>query len=101
MQQLIQQLTEQYNLSEEDATTIIDTVKNYVPANNADENSGEETEKQTTAAAQTTVAPVAQKEDGIFEKAENFVTDHLPGGMKEKAEEMLGGVGNKIKGLFS
>lgn len=95
MQQLIQQLTEQYNLSEEDATSIIDTVKNYVPANNADENSGEETEKQTTA------APAAQKEDGIFEKAENFVTDHLPGGMKEKAEEMLGGVGNKIKGLFS
>ena len=95
MQQLIQQLTEQYNLSEEDATSIIDTVKNYVPANNADENSGEETEKQTTA------APVAQKENGMFEKAENFVTDHLPGGMKEKAEEMLGGVGNKIKGLFS
>ncbi len=61
MQQLIQQLTEQYNLSEEDATSIIDTVKNYVPANNADENSGEETEKQTTA-AHTTPVSVAQKE---------------------------------------
>lgn len=97
MQQLIKQLTEQYNFSEEEATDIIYTVKNYLSLYNTDENSGEEAEKQTT----VTAAPAAEKEEGILEKAEHLITDHIPGGFKEKAEEMFSGAGDKVKGLFN
>ena len=96
MQQLIQQLTEQYNLSEEEATGIIVTVKNYQPANAENTDAAE-----TGTEAVTPTASAEPKEDTILEKAEHFVTDHLPGGLKEKAEELMGGLGNKVKGLFS
>lgn len=95
MQQLIQQLIEQYNLSKEEATGIVDTVKKYLATNNA----AEETSAKTTEKTVTAQQPPA--EEGILEKATHFVEDHIPGGLKEKAEEMLGSVGNKIKGMFN
>jgi uncharacterized protein YgbK (DUF1537 family) len=90
MEQLIQQLTEKYEMSEEDAADIINTVNNYKAAT--------ETAVQTAAAP---AATAAVKEESMFEKAEHFVTDHLPGGLKDKAEQMLGGLGDKVKGMFN
>ncbi|MFM9911180.1 MAG: hypothetical protein ACKVOW_17705 [Chitinophagaceae bacterium] len=97
MEQLISQVSTKYNLSEADATGIVDKVKNYMAANTAEET----TTQPAAATAQASVVQGEVKEEGMLEKAEHFITDHLPGGLKEKAEEMLGGVGNKIKGLFS
>jgi hypothetical protein len=94
MEQLIEKLTTQYGVTQEQATGIINTVIDY------------QTETNTAiatpvAAAETNVAaPAAEKEESMFEKAEHFVTDHLPGGLKEKAEEMMGGLGDKVKGMF-
>ncbi len=94
MEQLIQQLTEKYEMSEEDATDIINTVNNYKVADAATETA------QTAEVTAPAAATAAIKEESMFEKAEHFVTDHLPGGLKDKAEEMLGGLGDKVKGMF-
>jgi hypothetical protein len=123
MQQLIDQLTSTYDMSAEDATDIINMVKSYTPTSDANEaiaedthedDAQEETEQEETAnkpeaaAAPTAIAASASvaaaeapAEENMFQKATHFVEDHLPGGMKEKAEEMLGGLGDKVKGLFS
>jgi hypothetical protein len=106
MEQLIEQLTVQFGITEDQATGIISTVKNYLAkSNTAPAVAAENTAKQPVAAAAEQKPAVATattevKEESMLEKAEHFVTDHLPGGLKEKAEEMLGGVGDKIKGLF-
>ena len=89
MQELIDQLTSKYGVSAEQATGIIDTIKNYMTTN------------VTTISAQQTTSAPAGKEESMFEKATEFVEEHVPGGMKEKAEELLGGMGDKLKGLFS
>ena len=94
MQQLIQQITEKYNISEDDATGIVDTVKNYLASNTA----GETTQQPSAATATPVQGEV--KEESMLEKAEDFVKDHIPGGLKEKAEEMFNGVGDKLKGMF-
>jgi hypothetical protein len=101
MEQLIEQLTVQFGISEDQATGIISTVKNYLASNNPATSVAAENTEKATEAKQTVTASEPVKEESLLEKAEHFVTDHLPGGLKEKAEEMLGGVGNKIKGLFS
>ncbi len=81
MQDLIKQLTEKYNITEETATGIIDTVKTYL----------------------TTHASTGN----ILDKAKDFVEDHIPDGfkekageLKEKAEDMLEDAGEKLKGFF-
>ncbi len=97
MQQLIQQLSSEYNLTEEEAIGIVDTVKNYLAANTA----GETTTQQPAAAAAVSPVQGEVKEESILEKAEDFVKDHIPGGLKEKAEEIFNGVSDKVKGMFS
>jgi hypothetical protein len=90
MEQLIAQLTSKFGVSEYQATDIINTVNDYQTA----------TATPAATAEVSTTAPAAEKEESMFEKAEHFVTDHLPGGLKEKAEEMFGGLGDKVKGMF-
>ncbi len=84
-------------MSTEDATHIIEIVQNYKADESTkkedDDNKHDETANNTTAAT-----PVA--EEGIFAKATHFVENHLPGGIKEKAEEMIGGLGSKVAGFF-
>jgi hypothetical protein len=93
MQQLIEQLTTQYGITEEQATGIIDTVQNYQVTTNASAAISGKTDLEKTDIEQP------QAEENLLKKATHFVEDHA-GGVKEKAEELLGGVGNKIKGLF-
>ena len=99
MQQLIKQLTDKYGISAEQATGILGTKKEYaeqkIPGlgnsldsilhDNTDASSEQSTEKQ----------------EGFFEKATHYVEEHIPGGLKEKTEEVLEGVGTKIKSMFS
>jgi hypothetical protein len=82
MQQLIEQLTSQYGVSAGQAQDIINTVQTYL---------------------QNTQPAAGEKpaEENILQKATHFVEDHIPGNLKEKAEEALEGVGGKLKGLFS
>lgn len=92
MQQLIQQLSTEYNLTGEEATGIVTTVKNYLATNTV-------ATEQTAATAGA--APMAEvKEESMLEKAEDFIKDHIPGGLKDKAEEMFSGVSDKLKGMF-
>ena len=81
MQELIKQLTEKYNITEETATGVVDTVKNYL---STEASSG-----------------------SMLDKAKDFVEDHIPDGFKEKAvelkdkaEDMLEDAGEKLKGFF-
>ena len=93
MEQLLNQLSTEYNLTLEEVTGIVTTVKNYLAANT-------NTTEQTVTTAEA--VPVAEvKEESMLEKAEDFVKDHIPEGLKEKASEVFSGVGNKIKGLFN
>lgn len=124
MQQLIDQLTEQYNISEEEAKGIINAVVNYAEEKSPDlknllskvfGDDTEEGEEQTSKADEneqddTTVQPAAKQpatalagehEETMFDKAKGFVEEHIPGGMKEKTEEMMGEMGTKLKRLFS
>jgi hypothetical protein len=108
MIQLIEQIASEYNLTQEEATGIVSTVKNYLAANAGNEDAATVTSDAAKeiavpmpAAVTADAAPAEAKEESIFEKATHFIEDHIPGGLKEKAEEMLGGVGNKIKGLFN
>ena len=115
MQQLIEQLTTQYKISEDDAIGIVNVIATYAEEkspglgnslvgiiNGTDESAGEESTAATsTAITSEAAAPVAEaNEESYFEKAKDFVEGHIPGGLKEKAEEMLGGVGEKLKGMF-
>ena len=116
MQPLIQQITEQYKISEDDAIGIVNDIASYAEGkttglgnslvnaiNGTDESAATEDTATTAPVATTkTAAPVTEaKEEGYFDKAKDFVESHIPGGLKEKAEEMLGGVGEKLKGMFS
>ena len=124
MQQLIDQLTEQYNISEEEATGIINEVVNYAEEKSPDLKNSlskvfgddtEEGEEQTskadennqdditlqTVAKQPAAALAGEHEETMFDKAKDFVEGHIPGGIKGKAEEMMGEMGTKLKGLFS
>jgi hypothetical protein len=104
MQQLIEQITNEYDMSAEDANHIIQMVndynsKNVVTNTESAESTFTQTVETPQAIASASALPAA--EESMFQKATHFVEDHLPGGMKEKAEEMLGGLGDKVKGLFS
>ena len=120
MQQLIQQITEQYKISEDDAIGIVNDIASYAEGktaglgnslvnaiNGTDESAAtEDTATAAPVATTQTAAPVAQaKEEGYFDKAKDFVESHIPAGLtgslKEKGEEMLGGVEEKLKGMFS
>lgn len=116
MQQLIEQLTTQYKISEDDAIGIVNVIATYAEEkspglgnslvniiNGTDESTGGESIAATSTAVTSEAAtPVAEaKEESYFEKAKDFVEGHIPGGLKEKAEKMVGGVESKIKGLFS
>lgn len=110
MQQLIEQLTTQYKISEDDAIGIVNDIASYAEEkkkglgsslvnviNGTDETAAEQT---------ATAAPVAEvKEEGFFSKATHFVESHIPDGLttslKAKGEEMLEGVGTKLKGMLS
>jgi hypothetical protein len=85
MQELIDQLTSKFGVTGEQATGIIDTVKNYFS-----------TDAAATAASQNGQSAA----EGMFEKATHFVEENIPDGLKGKAEEMLGGVEEKLKGFF-
>ena len=104
MQQLIKQLTAKYGISAEQATGIMETVKEYAETkfpglgNSLNSILGNNT---SDSPQQKNAIKPDQKEEGILEKTTHFVEDHIPGGLKEKAEEMLGGAGNKLKGIFS
>ncbi len=141
MQNLINQISTEFELTQDDATKIVNLVQNYEPSANADNNTdankedesnhgeqvtaqhenvteekgeqeeNDEQEENVTAEKKdepalnknelhATAAPVAAEEEGIFAKATHFVEDHLPGGIKEKAEEMIGGLGSKVAGFF-
>jgi hypothetical protein len=118
MQQLIDQITSEYDMSNEDATRIIEIVQNYQPLNAAEANAEntvkaddvndeveentvtEKAAQPTAAAAPLAAAEAPAEEENMFQKATHFVEDHLPSGMKEKADEMLGGLGDKVKGFF-
>ena len=103
MQQLIEQLTAKYSISADQSTGIMETVKEYdetkfpvlgnclysIPRNNT----GDSPEHANT------IKP-DQKEEGILQKATHFVKDNIPGGLKEKAEEVPEEAKNK-KSLFS
>jgi hypothetical protein len=97
MRQLLEQLADEYNLTREEATGIVDKVKNYLAANTAEP----ATLQPVATTTQANEVKAQVKEESMLEKAGHFVTDHLPGGMKEKAEEMIGQAESKIKGLFS
>jgi hypothetical protein len=97
MQQLIEKLSTEYNLTGEEATGIVDTVKNYLAANTADAVTAQQPDAATD---QTSAATGEVKEESLLEKAEDFIKDHIPGGVKEKAEEMFNGVTDKLKGMF-
>lgn len=92
MEQLINQLATEYNLTGEEATSIVTSVKNYLATNT------DTTEQIATTAGVTPIAEI--KEESMFEKAEDFIKDHIPGGLKDKAEEMFSGVSDKLKGIF-
>ena len=119
MQQLIEQLTTQYKISEDDAIGIVKDIATYAEEktqglgsslvnviNGTDEAAAEQTDTAAaakTAAATETTSPVA--EEGFFSKATHFVESHIPegltNGLKAKGEEMLEGVGTRLKGVFS
>lgn len=131
MQQLIDQITERYNISEEEATGIINTVVNYAEekssglgnslskafdddteegeeqTSNADENNQHDIteqsnlKQQTVAAVSTANVQAGEDKETMFKKAKDFVEGHIPGGMKEKAEEAIGEMGGKLKGFFN
>ncbi len=124
MEQLIDQLTVQYNISEEEATGIINTVVNYAEEkspglkNSLSKVFGDDTEEgeeQTSeadennqdnaivqpAAKQPATALASEHVETMFDKATHFVEGHIPGGVKEKAEEVMGEMGSKLKGIFS
>jgi hypothetical protein len=92
-------------MSAEDATDIINLVQSYTPTTVAHEDAAETSHENVVAehtdAVKADVAPVGVEEESLFQKATHFVEDYLPDGMKEKAEGMLGGLGDKVKGLFS
>ena len=90
MQELIEQLTDKYGISEDQATGIIDTVKNYFASGNA---ATEGTDSETKIAEQP------EAKENFLQKATNFAEDKGRG-VKEKAEELFGEAGNKIKNLF-
>ena len=99
MLQLIEQLTDKYGINTEQATGILETIKEYaeqkVPGLGNSLNS--------ILHDDTNVSPEQsnEKQEGFFEKATHYVEDHIPGGLKEKTEDVLEGVGNKIKNLFN
>lgn len=114
MQQLIEEITSQYGVTQEQATNIINTVTDY-QNNNSEQEDAVSSSNNTTATEQNnettnnTLQQVAvdkgqtaqaPAEENFIDKAKHFVEDHLPGGMKEKAEELMSSVGNKIKGMF-
>lgn len=85
MNQLIQQLITKYGITEEQASGIIETITNYQLKNNG------------TSTGTGTEQP---QEESFLEKAKDFVEDHIPGGMKEKAEQVMGAAEEKLKGFF-
>jgi hypothetical protein len=95
MEQLIEQISNDYNLTKEEAIGIINAVRNNSVTNNE--------EAIPVAGNSERDQPVdsGEKEENIFEKATHFVEENLPGELKGKAEEILAGASNKIKSLFS
>jgi hypothetical protein len=99
MQQLIKQLTDKYGITAEQATGIMATIKEYAEQKVPGLGNSLDSILQET----TDVSPESsnEKQEGFFEKATHYVEDHIPGGLKEKTEEVLEGVGTKIKNLFN
>ncbi|MEP7374279.1 MAG: hypothetical protein ABI675_12865 [Chitinophagaceae bacterium] len=99
MQQLIDRLTEKYSISAEQATGILGTIKEYaeqkVPGLGNSLNSI--LQENTNPSAESS----NEKQQGFFDKATHYVEEHIPAGLKEKTEEVLEGVGSKIKGMFN
>lgn len=117
MQQLIDELSQQYNISKNEVTGIIYDLVNYaeqkspglknslynvfsVVAEEREENTNNQAEATVQTVA-TTNAPVGKQDETMFDIATHYVEDHVPGGMKEKAAEVMGEMGNKLKGLFN
>ena len=112
MQQLIEQLTTQYKISEDDAIGIVNVIATYAEEkspglgnslvsiiNGTDESTVEETSAPTSSAVTNETAE--KKEDSLFEKAKDFVEGRIPDGLKGKAEEVIGEMGGKLKGFFN
>ncbi len=101
MQQLINQITSEYDMSIEDATHIIEMVQNYKADDSTKEEDEKDEHKETANKSDVTASDAATvTEENMFQKATHFVEEHLPGGIKEKAEEMFNGIGEKVTGLF-
>jgi hypothetical protein len=92
MEQLIEQISTDYNLTSEEATGVVTAVKKYLAAN------PEITSQDSPAAEAIPVEEV--KQESMLEEAEDFVKDHVPQDLKEKAEGVLSGVSDQLKGLF-
>jgi hypothetical protein len=82
METLIEKITSQFGLTAEQAASIVELVKAHLATNN-----------KTTDSSKP-------NEESFLDKATHFVEEHVPEGLK-KAEDALGDVGKKIKGLFS
>lgn len=109
MQQLIEQLTTRYNINEDDAINMVNDIATYAEEKKEGLgsllvniiNGTDEDAKNAVVLANTPAEQAAATEESFFDKAKDFVESHIPGGLKEKGEEMLNGVNDKIKGLFS
>ncbi len=98
MKELIEQITGKYGISAERATGILATVKEYVEQKVPGLGNSLDSIFQSSPVNLT--GPAIEKKGGFLEKATHYVEDHIPAGMKEKAEEALEGVGGKIKSIF-
>ena len=99
MQQLINQLTDKYGITAEQATGILGTIKEY--AEQKVPGLGNSLNSILQENSDASSEPSNEKQEGFFEKATHYVEEHIPAGLKEKTEEVLEGVGTKIKSMFS
>ena len=99
MQELIDRLTSEAGVSSEQATSSIETIKDFVKekfpmlGGAVDKMFGEQTDDN---AAQTTTEAPKQEEHGFMDK----IKELIPGGAGEKAEEVLEGLKDKFSGFF-
>ncbi len=100
MQQLIEKITTQYDISEDDIIGIINIIATYAEEKSPGLGNSLVNIINDQTATEASAHPAA-KEETIFDKATTFVEGHIPGSLKEKGEEMLGEMGNKLKGLFN
>lgn len=99
MQHLIKQLTAKYGISTEQATGALETIKEY--AEQKLPGLGNSLNSILNENHDASSEQSKENEKKFFEKATFCVEDNIPGLLEEKSTKVLGGMGSKIKNMFS